>query len=128
MRVFENRDAEPAWDEVSFYLCDFRPHFDGDFVNFCTIIEPQNSRQETEVFVQKCATNIAGWIEFNRGRFGAGDRFQIVVGWPKSIRKTGRQIIKAGGDWDDLERIRQGGDLRYFRGWWTGIFPEDNHG
>lgn len=126
MHVIESRDAEPSWDGVSFYRCDFRPHFDGDLVNICTCIEPQVDLPATERLVEECASKIARWIRLNKQIFGAEDRFQIVVGWPRSICETGRQIIKDGGDWEAVKLIEDGKKkLRFLKQWWSGVLTNE---
>jgi hypothetical protein len=78
---------------------------------------------ETQAFAADCTQQIAGWVLGNREKFGPDDRFQIVVAWPLSVRKTRRQIIKTGGTYSDLEDIssqRRPVPLR--EGWSAGIF------
>ena len=122
MRISETQNKEPLWDEVIFYRTDFRPNFEGDFVNFATCIEPRRSIAETEELVRSCFTSIANWIIEHRDQFGDGDRFQIIIAWPKSIRETGRHIAKSGGTWDDLSKITDEiSNLRFLGGWSSGV-------
>lgn len=48
---------------------------------------------------------MAQWILSRRDRFQPGDRFQLTVGWPETVRNTSRQIVKLGGTFDELIRI-----------------------
>lgn len=122
MRVTEERSAEPAWDDVAFYRIDFRPHIDGNFVNFYTTIETQRSLGETKNLACECTRAIAEWLLLNRSQFGRNDAFQIIVGWAKSVRTTGRHIIKDGGKWMEVAQIaKEEKELRFMREWESGI-------
>ena len=122
-------NTEPMWDDVGLHGCDFRPHFDGYLHNLFTTIHPLKSKLETEQFLRKIAREIASWVLSNRQRFGHGDRFQIIVGWPLDVRPTGRQVIKTGGDFDTIERLVDDPDLIQVRsGWSKAVFPSTEDG
>ncbi|MEI7462381.1 MAG: hypothetical protein WCK15_23540 [Pirellula sp.] len=124
-----NDTAEPVWDEVGLHGCDFRPHFNGDFLNLFTTIYPLESETATEHLVRVVAKEIAEWILGNRDRFGREDRFQIIVGWPLDIRPTGRQVIKTGGDFATIKRLLNNQDLIQLRdGWTTSVFSNAENG
>lgn len=57
------------------------------------------------ILVWAYVREMAQWILVRRDRFQPGDRFQLVVGWPETVRATGRQIVKLGGPFDDLSQI-----------------------
>lgn len=116
---FSSEHDEPTWDCFTTSGTDFRPHWNGDLVNVFTTIYPQGGADETKQFVIACARKLAQWVLENRSRFGRCDRFQIIVGWHKEIRPTGRQIIKAGGDYAALEAIVSGSLAIETRGNWT---------
>jgi len=99
---------EPNWESFGIRRMDFRPHFDGDLVNVFSAIKPQFTEEMTAQFIKGCAVKLSTWILANRERFGEGDRFQIIIGWPKSVRKSGRQVIKTGGTYEELEQIVTG--------------------
>ena len=69
---------------------------------------PEATVEETERVLTHHTREIAEWVLSNKKQFSLGDRFQIIVGWPLSVRKTGRQVIKTGGDLDKLASIAQG--------------------
>jgi len=117
--------TELEWDSFTIIRADFRSHWNGDLVNLFTLIQPGRTISETAAQAADCTRQIAGWVLANRERFGAEDRFQIVVGWPLSVRKIRRQIVKTGGTYEDIEAIssqRRSVPLR--EGWITGIFAE----
>jgi hypothetical protein len=115
--------TERQWDSFTIVRADFRRHSDGDLVNLFTLIQPGRTVSETAALAADCTQQIAGWVLANREKFGPKDRFQIVVAWPLSVRKTRRQIVKAGGTYSDMEDIsfqRRPVPLR--EGWNAGIF------
>lgn len=114
--------TEREWDSFTIIRADFHKHWKGDLVNLCTLIQPGRTIPETEALAADCVRQIAGWVLANREKFGPEDRFQIVVGWPLSIRRTRRQIIKTGGTYGDIEEISQGRSVLLRDGWSTGIF------
>ncbi|MCG8653624.1 MAG: hypothetical protein MI861_27550 [Pirellulales bacterium] len=116
-------ETEPVWDEVGIHGCDFRPHFDGDLHNLFTTIYPLGSKADTERLFVDIARTIADWILANCERFGSGDRFQIIAGWPLDVRPTGRQVIKTGGDFATIKRLLDDPALIQIRkGWTKGVF------
>ena len=69
-----------------------------------------------------CVRDIAEWLLANRGKFGQEDTFQIIIGWSKSTRETGRHIIKDGGTWKEIEGISSGTiDPGFFPQWSAGV-------
>ena len=118
--------TEPVWDAVALRGCDFRPHFDGNLYNLFTAVYPLKSKDETETKFIEIAHTITGWILENRSRFSDGDRFQIVVGWPLDVRATGRQCIKTGGTFSDLQQLWDYDKLFTLRdGWHNTIFDAE---
>jgi len=105
MKVVRDPKDEPMWDTVGISSCDFRPHYNGDLVNLYSFIVPEQTIEKTQVILSKYAREIARWVILRHKEFSSGDRFQIVLGWPKSVRKTGRQIVKTGGDLETLIKI-----------------------
>ena len=117
-------NTEPAWDSFGINRVDFRPHWDGDLVNIFSSVEPLDSEFATERLMVDCARSIAEWVTDHRDRFGSDDRFQIIIGWPKSVREGGRQVIKIGGTFEDLQKINAGEHpIEMRRGWSRGLFP-----
>jgi hypothetical protein len=115
--------TERQWDSFTIVRANFRRHWDGDLVNLFTLIQPGRTMSETAALAADCTQRIAGWVLANRKKFGPKDRFQIVVAWPLSVRKTRRQIVKDGGTYSDMEDIssqRRSVPLR--EGWNAGIF------
>ena len=103
-----DQPIEPDWSSFGIKRMDFRPHFDGDLVNVFSTVQPQFTEQMTEDLMKKCAKELSLWVLENRDQFGEGDRFQIIIGWPKSIREYSRQVIKTGGAYEELEQIVKG--------------------
>lgn len=117
----------PLWDSFSTSACDFRPHWDGDLVNVFTTIRPQGGIDDTKRLATTCARELANWIIENRQEFGKEDRFQIIIGWPKDVSQTGRQIIKTGGDYTALEAIASGStEIRMHGNWTATVFNTTN--
>jgi hypothetical protein len=124
MTFTEERDGEPVWDNVSFYRCDFRPEIQGDLVNLWTSVFPAEDRAASAAQFRHCTIEIAKWLRANQSRFGLHDAFQIVVGWPKSVRQCSRQVVKTGGDWRAVENLAaEMTNIEMRRGWDTGVFP-----
>ena len=118
---------EPVWDAVGLRGCDFRPHFDGKLYNLFTAIYPLNSMDKTEARYIEIAHNITGWVLENRSRFSDGDRFQIIVGWPHDVRETGRQCVKTGGTFADLQQLWDDKNLfAISEGWHLKVFDAEN--
>ena len=119
----EDDTTEPVWESVGLRGCDFRPQFDGDLYNLFTAIYPLDSKFETERLFKYAAFQIADWVINNRSQFSDGDRFQIITGWPLDIRTTGRQCIKIGGTFDELQRLVDDRSLIAIRdGWDASVF------
>lgn len=117
--------TEREWDSFTVMRTDFRPHWNGDAVNLFTLIQPGRTVSDTAALAEECTRKIAGWVLTKREKFGPDDRFQIIVAWPLSVRKTRRQIVKTGGTYADIEEIsskRRPIPLR--DGWSTGIFND----
>lgn len=119
------KDSEPIWDEFGIERCDFRRHWNGDLVNLFSVVGPKGSEFDTECFMKGCARSLARWIIDHRDQFGTEDRFQLVVGWPKSVREYARQTIKIGGTFEDIRRIADGVlEVPMRRGWSAGLFTQ----
>jgi hypothetical protein len=80
--------------------CDFRPTFDGWLYNAHSVISKLPTRDEQIDVIWRRAKEISEWIVERRSRYEEGDRFQIIIGWPLSIRTSSRQIVKTGGGFD----------------------------
>jgi len=114
---------EREWDRVTITRTNFRPHFNGDLVNLATLIHPRGTLSVTNSLVEQCTVLIAGWVLVNRDRFGPEDRFQIIVGLPRSIREVSRQIVKTGGTYHELaEILARHRPVPLNEGWHLGIF------
>lgn len=125
MKAIRNPETEPAWDTVGISSCDFRPHFDGDLVNVFTVVLPDDTETATEAQMVQRAITIARWLADHRKEFGKHDRFQIIIGWPESIRKTGRQVVKTCGTFDEAIDVAEGRKpIQFMPGWSKGIFQE----
>ncbi|GAA5496357.1 hypothetical protein Rhal01_02540 [Rubritalea halochordaticola] len=119
----DGTDPEFIWSSIGIRRADFRPDWNGDLVNVYTAVHPCESADDTEAMMQDCARSIAQWILQHRKEFGREDRFQIIVGWPLSIRKSARQALKTGGTYTDLQSLADGSmEIQMRRGWSTGIF------
>jgi len=114
---------EREWDSVTIIRTDFRRHWNGDGVSLTSIIRPGRTAAETAELAQDCARQIANWVLSTRESFGPEDRFEIVLGWPLSVRKTRRKIVRTGGTIKDIEDISsQKRAVPLLAGWDTGIF------
>ena len=111
------------WDSFTIIRTDFHRHWNGDLVSLSTLIQPARTASETAAVAANCTQQIAGWVVTNWDKFGPEDRFQIVVGWPLSVRKIRRQIVKIDGTFKDMEDISsQRRPVLLREGWSTGIF------
>ncbi len=109
------------WPDVSVGF--FRNVFPGDLVNIATLIRPEPTVSETKALFEHHTREIAKWILSNRDHFSPGDRFQIILGWPESVRDTRRQVIKIGGDFEAVSRIADGTtEVVPMNGWMNCVF------
>src|SRR5689334_1291122 len=92
-------------DDSVFDGCDFRPHFDGWLYNVARLVSLSPNREQHAAKVWAYTREMAAWLLARRAHFQPGDRFQLVVGWPEQVRRTARQIVKLGGDFDELARM-----------------------
>ncbi|MGJ8654908.1 MAG: hypothetical protein ACSHX6_00550 [Akkermansiaceae bacterium] len=125
MKPIESSDEAiyPLWDSFGIRLIDFRPNWDGDYVNVFTCVEPQVTEEVTEEMMKDCARQLARWILENKDGFGKDDRFLIIIGWPKSFREAGRQVIRTGGTYEELSGVVSGDtSLVMKKGWSKGVF------
>lgn len=91
-----------------------------------TTVHPQETLSDTEQFAIRCAESMAEWLRDHRAEFGRDDRFQIVVAWSKSVRPTGRQIVKVGGKLSEVDLIIDRAVLVQMHGNWArGVFDKD---
>lgn len=125
MRTIREPNAEPMWDMVGVSSCDFRPHFGGNLINLFSCVTPEHTAHETETVLADHTREIARWLLSHRKEFSPGDRFQIILGWPRFIRQTARQIIKTGGDFEAVSRIADGTTRVIPQPEWSrGVFEE----
>lgn len=125
IKVLKDMKCEPLWGIVGLESCDFRSHFGGNLVNLYSCIYPENTIKETETVLTHHTKEIACWVLENKEMFSEKDRFQIILGWVKEVRETGRQIIKAGGDYDALADIVNGvRPVEPRLGWSNNVFDE----
>ena len=83
--------------------CDFRPSLDGWLYNACYVVDKLPTRELQESSTWTIAQAITQWLLENRSLFSEQDRFQVIVGWPESVRRSGRQIVKVGGTFKELQ-------------------------
>lgn len=122
MKIIDNPASDPEWPNVGRSDHDFRSEWGGLYVHLYTVIHPRNTETETRLLVENCCAEIAQGLIADRAAFSDDDRFQIVVGWPEEIRTSGRQIVKTGGDWDEIERLSNGNlPLKFYPSWSRGI-------
>ncbi|MCM8524973.1 MAG: hypothetical protein NE327_00540 [Lentisphaeraceae bacterium] len=123
MNVVENTDQDQLWDSVGINKIDFRPRFDGYLYNFHSTLNPSFDEFSTEkMFIEK-THEVIKWVLNSKGKFNESDKFQIILGWPKEIRSSARQVIKVGGSIDDLMQIQKGNKIiKLTKNWSLGIF------
>lgn len=117
-----NPEEEPLWDSFCVSKCDFRPHWNGVLVNLFTTLHPFESEVQTETNMKACASKIAQWVLDNKPKFSAEDRFQIIVKWPLSVRKSARQTIKVGGSYEDILLLANGENIEMMKSWSEEVF------
>ena len=121
----EGAYQEFMWPRVSLRATDFRNVFPGDLVNIATLITPEATVSETLAVLKHHTSEIAKWILSHRKRFSSGDRFQIIVGWPTSVRETDRQVLKMRGDFDAVAGIADGTtEIDPMPGWTNEVFEK----
>lgn len=120
-------DIEADWDSFGISRCDFCSQWNGDLVNLFSVVDTHEDESATERFMKDCARSIAEWVVEHKEQFGAEDRFQIIIGWPTTVRTTGRQTIKTGGTYHDLKSLADGvAEIQMRRGWSDGVFNKNN--
>ena len=125
MKAIRNPESDPEWDTIGITSTDFRPHWEGDIVNVYSCVYPNQTKSETEQLLITRTREMAAWVLAHQGEFGLGDRFQLILGWPKSIKLTGRQIIKEQGDRKILAKIADGtSPIFLYPGWDDGVFGQ----
>jgi hypothetical protein len=118
---------ELTWPEVSLRAIDFRSTFPGDLVNVASLVNPEPTVDATIAMLEHRTRKIATWTISHRRQFSAGDRFQIILGWPESVRKAGRQVIKMGGDFDAVASIADGtAEIVPMPGWSNRVFEKED--
>jgi hypothetical protein len=125
MKIVRDPKEDPMWDTVGISATDFRPHFNGTVVTLWSCINPPSTEQEAIELIAECTRSLSRWIVANRRQFGADDKFQLVVGWPKNAVQTGRQIVKMGGEFDVIAMIADGTvDVVMRLGWNRVVYSE----
>jgi hypothetical protein len=70
---------------------------------------------------------IAAWLRAHAGVFEVGDRLQLVVGFPESVKRAGRQIFKCWLPASGLDQLRGvdfaavGGGFHELKSWPVGV-------
>ena len=108
IEINRSKEIEPAWDSFGIKRTDFRPEFNGDLVNIFSTVQPQSSKEKTELYIVECTKILVEWILKNKDRFCKEDRFLVIIGWSKAVRETNRHIIKTGGTYKELQHISDG--------------------
>lgn len=112
-----------------FSSCDFRPHFDGYWHNCFVEIMPEASVEATRALAY---ARLADMVEFLRPLqplFGAHDRVQFAVGFPVSVKPTGRRMLHGGipaarlGDIQAPDFAAVGGAIGENDSWFVGLWP-----
>ena len=125
MNVIRNPTVDPMWDDLGLTSTDFRPHWNGNLVNVFSGILPSPTKAETQDRAIRYSREIAAWLVNHRDEFGAEDRFQLIVFFPLSVRRYGRQIVKIPGDMDAMIKIANGSSEVALRPMWDhGLFQE----
>jgi hypothetical protein len=123
----EDECQELMWPNVSLRVVDFQNTFPGDLVNVATTITPELTVADTIAVLEHHTREIAKWILSHRNRFSPEDRFQIIVGWPMSVREAGRQVIKMGGGFDAVTSIADGTtQIVPMHGWASQVFENED--
>lgn len=121
-----NGQEEVIWDTVCWYAIDFRPHFNGDLINISSCVHPLENVEKTKEFMINCFIEIAKWILENKKMFSPEDKFQIIIGWPLSIRNGARQVIKMCEGFDNIPKFINGDiPIEFRRGWDTNVFKKN---
>lgn len=126
---FENtaRAFLARFPEGGMKRCNFRPHSDGYGVNAHSAILPLRDEAATRAAALALLAEIASWLQAHSGAFGAGDRIQLVVGFPESVKSGGRQIFKCYVPASRLAELRgvdfvaAGGEFREMEPWPGGV-------
>lgn len=114
----DSSDLEPEWPQFSSSGTAW-PDWIGDLINVFSTIRPLENLENTHSHAIQCARRLAAWVLDHRGRFGPNDRFQIIIGWHKSVAPFGRQLIKVGGTYCELEQLSDGSTSIHIMGDWS---------
>jgi len=126
---FENLSEEfrTRFPDGGMERCDFRPHFDGFAVNAWSAMLPVGNEQTTREAALALLNEVAAWLRDHSGAFQVGDRLQLIVGFPESVKHAGRQIFKCWLPASGLDRLQGldfaavGGAFHELESWPVGV-------
>lgn len=107
--------------------CDFRPNFDGYGVNAYSAMLPGRDAAVTREAALALLADIAAWLQAYPDVFGAGDKLQLVVGFPESVKRHARQIFKCWlpasrlAELQGVDFVAVGGGFRDMEVWPSGV-------
>jgi len=111
---------------------DFRSHYGWYLINVALELGTPTTASNDSEEAWRLFRELLLWLRDNPNLFDAGDRFGVFVGWPESVRKTGRQIMKGGATRGELSKVtddldsatfqRLGGRVYVLRGWDVGVY------
>lgn len=118
--VIDDLKDDPLWPNCGIRRTDFRPNFAGDLVNIYSTILPLETEDQTASRFIEISREMAAWVLNHRDKFGAEDRFQLIVGWPLSVHQGGRQVVKTGGTYSPIASGAE--EVILLRGWSNTVF------
>lgn len=77
-------------------------------------IKPRRGKEETLILAWKTVRELAKWLLDQSDDLSGHVRYQIVIGWSKTIRRQQGQIFKIFGDADRLRLILNCENYRQF--------------
>ncbi len=103
--------------------CDFRPHFDGYLHNlFTTIIRCKLSQRPKQLFAT-LHLRWQKWVLSNREQFGQ-EPVPINRWLAAGCSTNGRQVIKAGGDFNAIQQLIDDQELVQVRERWADLYSQ----
>ena len=114
----DSSDFEPEWPQFSTSGPAW-PDWNGDLINVFSTIRPLENLEDTRSHAIQYARRLAAWVLEHHEEFGPNDRFQIIIGWHKSVAPSGRQLIKVGGTYCELEQLSHGRTSIQIMGDWS---------
>jgi hypothetical protein len=124
--ILPDMSSDPVWPKISVDIIDFRSICNGNLINIFTLVSHADLENgDLRELILNRVNSIANWLVETEYFKMVENKFQIIIGWNKSIQLTSRQILKCGGDCDDIRKIISGETVvQFLKNWDKGVNPK----